>query len=182
MTFSGSPVNANEDYLDQRWDKTGCSPLNNKTKNALVITDFLHNGHNEEGQYVIDLYNTQYLLFDLAGFNEYTGYAVFTSGRGGASENSRIRKLIRRNYSLASATEYFNKRGIDTSSFWILQTREGLINGFCYLRGSKYKGSTTTVYLFKGGIGKTYKKDSKKYGAYKFLTMQSNGKGLNRNP
>ena len=34
-----NPAMAEQDYLDKRWAKTGCKPLNEQTKNSLIVTD-----------------------------------------------------------------------------------------------------------------------------------------------
>ena len=54
---------AEQDYLDKRWAKTGCKPLNKQTKNALVPTDWQEPIRDNSGNPTGEFKNRQRLYF-----------------------------------------------------------------------------------------------------------------------
>ena len=54
---------AEQDYLDKRWAKTGCKPLNKQTKNALIPTDVQIQVRDNLNQLTGELINEQRLYF-----------------------------------------------------------------------------------------------------------------------
>jgi hypothetical protein len=61
-----NPAMAEQDYLDKRWAKTGCKPLNEQTKNALIVTDVVLDP-DETGV----VRNIQYLFFKNENMQKY---------------------------------------------------------------------------------------------------------------
>ena len=150
---------AEQDYLDKRWAKTGCKPLNKQTKNALVITDvFLST--DDKGV----VRNVQELWFKKIELQEYK-WAMSTNkvNKSAKEKNNRITPITAlREYQLYSElgsdpTNYLTIFQYDASSGY---------KGACSQKGNK--GMIFTVYLLKD------RKDKK---PYKWLQFQSTGKG-----
>lgn len=181
LTFNAPPSLANEDYLDQRWDKTGCKPLDEKTKKALIPTDVTYDDYD----YKVNAYtlkNRQYFIFNFRDVKEYKGYAIIKS-MNNKSKPARI-KQIRTGHSIRNDLfkEYFSIQQINENETWLVDVRTGLEKGACTEKWKKNRRAIYTVYLFKNGIGKTYPSDSKKYDAYKWLSFQPTGKGFSDKP
>jgi hypothetical protein len=155
-----NPAMAEQDYLDKRWAKTGCKPLNKQTKNALIVTDFVWTDGDKKQV------NTQRLYFNKIDLQEFAfAKTTNTTGKNKKEVNPRIRslKLI----------------GNDNGFFDLYKPSlpQDLSTVFPYTSGYDWKGAWSqkgnkgmifTVYLLK-----EYK-DKK---PYKWLQFQSTGKG-----
>jgi hypothetical protein len=155
-----NPAMAEQDYLDKRWAKTGCKPLNKQTKNSLIVTDVVL-APDETGV----VRNIQYLFFKNENMQKYKWIMASNTDKNSKKErNKRIRRL---------EVMKPNDFSIDYGSL-LPQDRSTVIwyNGFTGYKGAcdqkGNKGMIFTVYLLK-----EYK-DKK---PYKWLQFQSTGKG-----
>jgi hypothetical protein len=156
-----NPAMAEQDYLDKRWAKTGCKPLNKQTKNALIVTDVVLDP-DETGV----VRNIQYLFFKNENMQKYKWIMASNTDKNSKKErNKRIRRL-----------EVMKPNDFSIVYGSLLpQDRSTVIwyNGFTGYKGAcdqkGNKGMIFTVYLLK-----EYK-DKK---PYKWLQFQSTGKGI----
>jgi hypothetical protein len=140
-----------EDYLDSRWAKTGCKPLNKQTKNALIPTDW-------EADYGFGLMNTQMLKFHSPKLRDYKFYGTGISKRNGG----KITRIYKLEVGLQSDDSRIPN---EKQPYFIYTGSPGAEKGACSQKGSK--GMIFTVYLLK-------EKNDKK--PYKWLEFQSTGK------
>lgn len=156
-----NPALAEQDYLDKRWAKTGCKPLNKQTKNALIVTDVVLDP-DETGV----VRNIQKLYFQINSLQEY-GFTktTNTTGKNKKEVNPRIKSLKNLNNDNGFFDLYKPLLPQDLSSVFAYNTISGY-KGACFQKGNK--GMIFTVYLLK-----EYK-DKK---PVKWLQFQSTGKG-----
>jgi hypothetical protein len=163
-----NPAMAEQDYLDKRWAKTGCKPLNKQTKNALIPTDVQIQVRDNLNQLTGELINQQRLFFKNENMQKYKWIMASNTDKNSKKErNKRIRRL---------EVMKPNDFSIDYGSL-LPQDRSTVIwyNGFTGYKGAcdqkGNKGMIFTVYLLK-----EYK-DKK---PVKWLQFQSTGKGEDR--
>ena len=160
-----NPATAEQDYLDKRWAKTGCKPLNKQTKNALIPTDVQLQVTDNLGQLTGEVINEQRLYFKNENLKEYKWIMNSNTDKNSKREmNKRIRKLRdMTNYDVSN--EIGSLLPEDQSTVIWYNAATGY-KGACSQKGNK--GMIFTVYLLK-----EYK-DKK---PYKWLQFQSTGKG-----
>jgi hypothetical protein len=147
-----NPAMAEQDYLDKRWAKTGCKPLNKQTKNALIPTDW------EAEYYGSGLKNIQTLKFYSPKLKEYNFYGTGISNQGG-----KVTRIYKINLALESDDSRIPN---EKQPYFIYSGSPGAWKAAC---GAKaYKGMIYTVYLLK-------EKNDKK--PVKWLQFESTGKG-----
>lgn len=150
---------AEQDYLDKRWAKTGCKPLNKQTKNALVVTDFVLNP-DEKGV----VRNIQELWFRNIKLQEYKWTMSTTKSNKSANESKKqiIPITVLRDF------QFYTELGSDPNNYLTIFQYDAYsgFKGACSQKG--YKGMIFTVYLLK-------ERNDKK--PYKWLQFQSTGKG-----
>jgi hypothetical protein len=155
-----NPAMAEQDYLDKRWAKTGCKPLNKQTKNSLIVTDVVLDP-DETGV----VRHIQYLFFKNENMQKYKWIMASNTDKNSKKErNKRIRRL-----------EVMKPNDFSIVFGSLLpQDRSTVIwyNGFTGYKGAcsqkGNKGMIFTVYLLK-----EYK-DKK---PVKWLQFESTGKG-----
>jgi hypothetical protein len=158
-----NPAMAEQDYLDKRWAKTGCKPLNKQTRNALVPTDWQIQIKDNLGQLTGEVINEQRLYFKNENMQQYKWTMSTNKANKSAKEkNNRIRRFDMREFELpnelrSDPNSYLTIFHYNSASGW---------KGACSQKGNK--GMIFTVYLLK-----EYK-DKK---PYKWLQFQSTGKG-----
>jgi hypothetical protein len=168
LVFVFTPLNpamAEQDYLDKRWAKTGCKPLNKQTKNALIPTDVQQQATDKFGQLTGEVINEQRLYFKNENLKEYKWIMASNTSKNSKREmNKRIRRLENlKSYNISNDIASLLPQDLLTV-FWY--------NGFTGYKGAcdqkGNKGMIFTVYLLK-----EYK-DKK---PVKWLQFQSTGKG-----
>jgi hypothetical protein len=155
-----NPAMAEQDYLDKRWAKTGCKPLNKQTKNALIVTDVVLDP-DETGV----VRNIQKLYFQRNNLQEYRfTKTTNTTGKNKKETNPRIIKL-----EVMTNNDFFDfyhpLLPQDRSTVFFYNTTTGY-KGACAQKGNK--GMIFTVYLSK-------ERNDKK--PVKWLQFESTGKG-----
>ena len=151
---------AEQDYLDKRWAKTGCKPLNKQTKNALIVTDVVLKP-DETGV----VRNIQQLYFQRNNLQEYSfTKTTNTTGKNKKETNPRIVKLkVMTNNDFFDFYQPLLPQDRSTVFFYNMTTG---YKGACGEKG--YKGMIFTVYLSK------VRNDKK---PVKWLQFESTGKG-----
>jgi hypothetical protein len=159
---------AEQDYLDKRWAKTGCKPLNKQTKNALIPTDIQIQVRDNLSQLTGELINQQRLYFKNENLNKYKWIMTTNTDKNSKKErNKKIRKLETLK-SINISNDYGSLLPQDLSTVYPYGRSTGY-KGACDQKGNK--GMIFTVYLLK-----EYK-DKK---PIKWLQFQSTGKGEDR--
>ena len=160
-----NPALAEQDYLDKRWAKTGCKPLNKQTKNALIPTDVQLQVTDNLGQLTGEVINEQRLYFKNENLKEYKFIMKSNTSKNSKREmNKRITRLENITSSNVS-NDILSLLPQDLSTVIWYNGYTGY-KGACSQKGNK--GMIFTVYLLK-----EYK-DKK---PYKWLQFQSTGKG-----
>ena len=151
---------AEQDYLDKRWAKTGCKPLNKQTKNALIVTDLVWTDSDKKQV------NQQRLYFNKLDLQEY-GFTKTTNapGKNKRELNPRIKSLKNINNDNGFFDLYKPSLPQDLSTVFPYNIDYGW-KGACSQKGNK--GMVFTVYLLK-------ERNDKK--PYKWLQFESTGKG-----
>jgi hypothetical protein len=156
-----NPALAEQDYLDKRWAKTGCKPLNKQTKNSLIVTDVVL-APDETGV----VRNIQKLYFQRNNLQEYSFIkTTITTGKNKKETKPRIKSLKLINDDNGNFNLHKPSLPQDLSTVFPYNIDYGW-KGACSQKGNK--GMIFTVYLLK-----EYK-DKK---PYKWLQFQSTGKG-----
>ena len=156
-----NPAMAEQDYLDKRWAKTGCKPLNKQTKNALIVTDVVLDP-DETGV----VRNIQKLYFQSNSLQAYSFTKTTNTTKKNKKEvNPRVRSLKLIDDDNGNFNLYKPSLPQDLSTVFPYNSGYGW-KGACSQKGNK--GMIFTVYLLK-----EYK-DKK---PYKWLQFQSTGKG-----
>ena len=153
-----NPAMAEQDYLDKRWAKTGCKPLNKQTKNALVPTDWQFRIYQED---VYQIVNQQDLLFKETKLQEFKWSMSTNKANKSAKEKNKVIRPI----SPLSGINLGTELSADPNNFLTMFYYSGY-KGACSQKG--YKGMIFTVYLLK-------ERNDKK--PFKWLQFQSTGKG-----
>jgi thymidylate synthase len=160
-----NPAMAEQDYLDKRWVKTGCKPLNKQTKNALIPTDVQIQVRDNLNQLTGELINEQRLYFKNENLKEFKWIMNSNTSKNGKKEmNKKIRKLESIK-SKSFSSDIGSLLPQDLSTVFHYDSSTGY-KGACSQKGNK--GMIFTVYLLK-------ERNDKK--PYKWLQFQSTGKG-----
>ena len=169
-----TPSSNADEYLDKRWAKTGCKPLNKETKNALIPTDWdtINQYYNpEDGSYTEKIENNQSLVFYNPNFGQYKYLRTSNSGKNGKGE--KLSNIIIPLFQVLDSSDQISApvdksivMPIDRRPYYRYSLSHGSYKGACSEKN--FKGMIFTVYLLKD------KKDKK---PYKWLQFQSTGKG-----
>ena len=159
-----NPAMAEQDYLDKRWAKTGCKPLNKQTKNALVPTDWQIQMTDNLGNRTGEVINYQQLFFKNENMQKYKWIMASNTSKNSKREmNKRISRVPPTGMDdLPSELESDPSNSLTTMFYGGFRGYKGA----CSQKG--YKGMIFTVYLLK-------ERNDKK--PYKWLQFQSTGKG-----
>jgi hypothetical protein len=159
-----NPAMAEQDYLDKRWAKTGCKPLNKQTKNSLVPTDWEEPVRDNLGNPTGEVKNRQRLYFKKSDLQEYKWIMHSNSNKKNTKEmNKKIYKLT-----LGVINKLPSELESDPSNSLTIISHGASMGykGACDQKGNK--GMIFTVYLLK-------ERNDKK--PVKWLQFQSTGKG-----
>jgi hypothetical protein len=158
-----NPALAEQDYLDKRWAKTGCKPLNKQTKNALVPTDWEEQVRDNLGN-PTSVINRQRLYFKKSDLQEYKWIMHSNTNKNNTKEMPK--KIYR--LTLGVINKLPSELASDPSNSLTIISHGASMGykGACDQKGNK--GMIFTVYLSK-------ERNDKK--PYKWLQFQSTGKG-----
>jgi hypothetical protein len=141
-----NPAMAEQDYLDKRWAKTGCKPLNKQTKNALIPTDVQIQVRDNLNQLTGELINEQRLYFKNENLKEFKWIMNSNTSKNGKKEmNKKIRKLESIK-SKSFSSDIGSLLPQDLSTVFPYDSSTGY-KGACSQKGNK--GMIFTVYLLK---------------------------------
>jgi hypothetical protein len=158
-----NPAMAEQDYLDKRWAKTGCKPLNKQTKNALIPTDWETQIRDNLGN-PTSVINYQQLYFKNENMQKYKWIMASNTDKKSKKErNKRISRVPPTGMDdLPSQLNSDPNNSLTTIFYGAFRGYKGA----CDQKGNK--GMIFTVYLLK-------ERNDKK--PVKWLQFQSTGKG-----